>query len=135
MSGISPFGSIGGSLSGIGTLTGTLTIPYETAGKHEVYDGEYEVTVTDETVILHTANKILKKDIVINIGSPTDPPVDPGDGDIATDEEVDDTIDDVFGDGDGNGSDSGTTDPEPEPNPGDIATDEEIDDMIGDIFG
>ena len=125
MDGIKPFGSITGSIAGRSTLTGTLTIPYDSASRYGVYEGEYKVTPTDETQVLPTANKILKEDIVIEVGSY----INPDDGGIATDDDIDNVIDEVFGED----TDSGTEDPGQ--NDDNVATDEELDDVITDVFG
>lgn len=64
MSGLKAFESIGGSISGESTLTGTLSVA--TGQDYEVYDGDYKVTpMVEEEQILETARKLLTDDIVV----------------------------------------------------------------------
>lgn len=64
MSGLKAFESIGGSISGESTLTGTLSVA--TGQDYEVYDGDYKVTpMVEEEQILETARKLLADDIVV----------------------------------------------------------------------
>ena len=125
MSTTKPYGSIKGSISAESTLTGTLTIPYITTVDHEVYDGEYKITPTDEVQILPTAKKVLKEDIIVEAS----PYALPEGTEMASGEDVDGIIDEVFG------KDVGDTEDNPSYDEGDIATEEELDDVITDVFG
>lgn len=65
MSGLKAFESIGGSISGESTLTGTLSVATG-QDDYEVYDGDYKVTpMVEEEQILETARKLLTDDIVV----------------------------------------------------------------------
>lgn len=55
---------IEGELSPVGSMEGTLTIP--TIIEAEAYDGDYEITPSEETQILMTAEKTAKGNITIN---------------------------------------------------------------------
>ena len=54
-------GTLGGSLSADPSLEGTLSV-----GGFNTYAGDYEVTPSDETQVLRTANMITLEDIIIN---------------------------------------------------------------------
>ena len=64
MNGIIHTAKITGRLSGIGTMSGKITIP-EVAGVTP-YTGEYTVTPTHEVQTLATAKKGMARDVVIN---------------------------------------------------------------------
>lgn len=61
---LAPVETITGELSQVGTLEGELTIPKII--ENETYDGDHEVTPSDETQILMTADKTVRQNIVIN---------------------------------------------------------------------
>lgn len=61
---LSPVETITGELSPIGSLEGELTIPRII--ESETYEGEHEVTPSDETQILQTADKTVRQNIIIN---------------------------------------------------------------------
>lgn len=121
-------GSVKGHLVPVPTLKGKLSIPPYTLCMHEEYDGEYAITPGEEQIILHTANKLLTHDIVIE---PSQGGAMPPGSSMATDEDIDNVIDDVFGSDD----DTTTETDEPVYDEDDIATDEELEDVLTDIFG
>lgn len=57
-------GTISGSLSGSGTITGSLTIPQSILPPS--YEGEYEVTPTQQTQTLETDSLYMRGNITIN---------------------------------------------------------------------
>lgn len=61
---LSPVETITGKLSPVGSLEGTLTIPRII--EHEEYQGAHEVTPSDESQTLMTADKVVRENIVIN---------------------------------------------------------------------
>lgn len=118
-------GSVKGQLLPVPTLKGKLSIPPYTICEHEKYDGEYTVTLSEEQIILHTANKLLTQDIVVE---PFTSGMPPGSS-MATDEDINNLIDEVFGDeGDIPNPD------QPIYNEDDIATEEELGDVLKDVF-
>lgn len=61
---LSPVETIIGELSPIGSLEGELTIPKII--EKEEYQGSLEVTPSDETQTLMTADKVVARNIIIN---------------------------------------------------------------------
>lgn len=61
---LAPVETIAGELTPIGLIEGELTLPKVI--EHEEYRGTHEVTPTDETQILMTADMLVKQNIVIN---------------------------------------------------------------------
>lgn len=119
-------GSVKGQLLPVPTLKGKLSIPPYTICEHEKYDGEYTVTPSEEQIILHTANKLLTQDIMVESSTSGMPPG----SSMATDEDISNLIDEVFGDeGDISNPD------QPVYNEDDIATEEELGNVLKDVFG
>lgn len=79
-----------GQLSAVGSLSGTISIPY---GGLDYYNGEYKVTPNDKVQTLDTANKIMKKNIVVEASTSGLP----GGYEMASDEDIDNLTDEIFG--------------------------------------
>ena len=125
MGGVSSIGSIKGRLSPIGSLIGTLSVPIGSMADCDIYEGDYTVRPDSESIVLATANKLLKNDIVIEAASD----IVPEGSEIATDGDIGGLIDDVFGEGSTPNPDNPVFDSD------DIATEDEVNDIITDIFG
>lgn len=93
MGGVCGIGSVKGQLSPICGLQGTLSVTVGETVECDIYEGEYTITPNDDVQVLHTANKLLKHDIVVEatLGSI------PEGCEMATDEDINSLIDDVFG--------------------------------------
>lgn len=122
MGGVCAIGSVKGRLSPVAALSGTLSVPIGGALDCDIYEGEYTVTPGSEPIILATANKLLKNDIVIEAS----PNGIPEGSEMATDDDIDSLISDVFGE---------ENVPKPSYDLDDIATEEELNTVISGVFG
>ena len=125
MGGYSSIGLVKGQLIPVANLKGKLSVPLYSHCEHEEYDGEYTIVPGEEQQILHTANRVLLNDIVVEASQGVMPP----NSSMATDDDIDNLIDEIFGE------DTTPNPDEPVYDADDIATSEELDDVITGVFG